>query len=135
MLACDSFGHARVLIRLPRGCTFKVTGLEAMAEGVGISLEKQWWRLCFGVGAKKQRPALEEAAFAVWYLLVGAFAMQSLGRTVPKIDRTNVSNIYVLDDRPVALASFVPSILSNTRASSGSTNKVQWFACYSRTWP
>ena len=38
VLACDRLGLSRLLIRLPRGCTLRVTGLEAMAERVGVSL-------------------------------------------------------------------------------------------------
>ena len=37
MLACDRLSTSELLIRLPRGCTLRVTGLEAMAEGVGVS--------------------------------------------------------------------------------------------------
>ena len=37
-LACDRLGATELLIRLPRGCTLRVTGLEAMAEYVGVSI-------------------------------------------------------------------------------------------------
>ena len=38
MLACDRSKDLKLLIRLPRGCTLRVTGLEAMAEYVGVSM-------------------------------------------------------------------------------------------------
>ena len=38
MLACDRLSTSELLIRLPRGCTLRVTGLEAMAEYVGVSI-------------------------------------------------------------------------------------------------
>lgn len=38
VLACDGLEDLQLLIRLPRGCTLRVTGLEAMAEYVGVSM-------------------------------------------------------------------------------------------------
>ena len=59
VLVCDRFVPSKLLIRLPRGCTLRVTGLEAMAE-VLVFLWEEAWRLCFCVGARKQRPALKK---------------------------------------------------------------------------
>jgi len=38
VLACDGLSTSELLIGLPRGCTLRVTGLEAMAEFVGVSM-------------------------------------------------------------------------------------------------
>ena len=50
MLACDRLSTSELLIRLPRGCTLRVTGLEAMAEYVGVSIGEvlEAVSLCWG---------------------------------------------------------------------------------------
>ena len=50
VLAYDRLSTSKLLIRLPRGCTLRVTGLEAMAEYVGVSIGEvlEAVSLCWG---------------------------------------------------------------------------------------